>query len=86
MADLVRVYQFRDRDHICCHDVSVTQCYALEMLVAERLTEARRAAQQVHRAALARPQRRPLRARLGEALIALGEWLRRGVVLAPQPS
>jgi DNA-binding MarR family transcriptional regulator len=33
VADLVRVYQFRDRDRICCHDVSVTQCYALEMLV-----------------------------------------------------
>ena len=30
---LVRVYQFRDRDRICCHDVSVTQCYALEALV-----------------------------------------------------
>src|SRR5262245_44345508 len=34
VADLVRVYQVRDRDHICCHDVSVTQCYALETLVA----------------------------------------------------
>ena len=34
IADLVRVYQFRDRDRICCHDVSVTQCYALETLVA----------------------------------------------------
>ena len=33
VADLVRVYQFRDRDRICCHDVSVTQCHALEMLV-----------------------------------------------------
>jgi MarR family transcriptional regulator, 2-MHQ and catechol-resistance regulon repressor len=33
IADLVRVYQFRDRDQICCHDVSVTQCYALETLV-----------------------------------------------------
>jgi MarR family transcriptional regulator, 2-MHQ and catechol-resistance regulon repressor len=33
VADLVRVYQFRDRDRICCHDVSVTQCYALETLV-----------------------------------------------------
>lgn len=32
VADLVRVYQFRDRDRICCHDISVTQCYALEML------------------------------------------------------
>lgn len=33
IADLVRVYQFHDRDQICCHDVSVTQCYALETLV-----------------------------------------------------
>ena len=33
IADLVRIYQFRDRDRICCHDVSVTQCYALETLV-----------------------------------------------------
>ena len=33
LAELVRVYQFRDRDRICCHDVSVTQCYALEALL-----------------------------------------------------
>jgi DNA-binding MarR family transcriptional regulator len=33
VADLVRVYQFRDRDCICCHDISVTQCHALEALV-----------------------------------------------------
>ena len=33
VADLVRVYQFRDRDRICCHDVSVTQCHALETLM-----------------------------------------------------
>jgi MarR family 2-MHQ and catechol resistance regulon transcriptional repressor len=33
VAELVRVYQFRDRDQICCHDVSVTQCHALEVLV-----------------------------------------------------
>ena len=32
VSDLVRVYQFRDRDRICCYDVSVTQCYALETL------------------------------------------------------
>jgi len=32
VAELVRVYQFRDRDRICCHDISVTQCYALETL------------------------------------------------------
>lgn len=29
----MRVYQFRDRDRICCHDISVTQCHTLEMLV-----------------------------------------------------
>lgn len=33
VAQLVRVYQFRDRDRICCHDISVTQCYALETLL-----------------------------------------------------
>jgi DNA-binding MarR family transcriptional regulator len=32
LSELVRVYQFRDRDRICCYDVSVTQCYALETL------------------------------------------------------
>lgn len=32
LSDLVRAYQFRDRDRICCHDISVTQCYALEAL------------------------------------------------------
>jgi MarR family transcriptional regulator, 2-MHQ and catechol-resistance regulon repressor len=33
LSNLVRIYQFRDRDRICCYDVSVTQCYALEELV-----------------------------------------------------
>jgi len=33
VSDLVRIYQFRDRDRICCYDISVTQCYALEALV-----------------------------------------------------
>ena len=33
LSELVRVFQFRDRDRICCYDVSVTQCYALEELV-----------------------------------------------------
>jgi DNA-binding MarR family transcriptional regulator len=32
LNDLVRLYQFRDRNLICCHDVSVTQCYALHAL------------------------------------------------------
>jgi MarR family 2-MHQ and catechol resistance regulon transcriptional repressor len=33
LAELVRVYQFRDRQRICYYDVSVTQCYAISMLV-----------------------------------------------------
>lgn len=33
VQQFLRVYQFRDRDRICCHDVSVTQCHALEQLV-----------------------------------------------------
>ncbi|MQA89450.1 MAG: MarR family transcriptional regulator [Gemmatimonas sp.] len=32
ISDLIRVYQFRERDKICCHDLSVTQCHALEMI------------------------------------------------------
>lgn len=33
LSDLIRIYQFRDRDRICCHDVSVSQCYGLQALV-----------------------------------------------------
>ena len=33
LGELVRVYQFRDRDRICCYDISVSQCYALEAVV-----------------------------------------------------
>jgi DNA-binding MarR family transcriptional regulator len=32
LSDLVRLYQFRDRNVICCHDISVTQCYAMQTL------------------------------------------------------
>lgn len=32
LSDLLRVCQFRDRERICCFDVSVTQCHALEAL------------------------------------------------------
>lgn len=35
VAELVRVYQFRDRKRICYYDISVTQCYALGALVAK---------------------------------------------------
>jgi DNA-binding MarR family transcriptional regulator len=31
-AELVRGYQFRDREGICCHGLSVSQCYTLEAL------------------------------------------------------
>ena len=31
-VDLIRAYQFRDRDRICCHGLSVSQCYALDAL------------------------------------------------------
>jgi DNA-binding MarR family transcriptional regulator len=34
LSELVRAYQFRDRQRICYYDVSVTQCYAISMLVA----------------------------------------------------
>lgn len=30
LSELVRVIQFRDRDRACCHDLSVSQCYALK--------------------------------------------------------
>ena len=29
---LLQIYQFRDRQRTCYHDISVTQCYALEAL------------------------------------------------------
>lgn len=32
ITDLIRVYQFRDRDAVCCHDVSLGQSHALERL------------------------------------------------------
>jgi MarR family 2-MHQ and catechol resistance regulon transcriptional repressor len=35
LSNLVRLYQFRNRDQICCFDVSVPQCYGLEALVRE---------------------------------------------------
>ncbi len=32
-TDLLRKYQFRDREEICCHGLSVSQCYTLEGLL-----------------------------------------------------
>jgi MarR family 2-MHQ and catechol resistance regulon transcriptional repressor len=34
-SELVRRYQFRDRDQICCHGLSVSQCYTLDALAEE---------------------------------------------------
>jgi MarR family transcriptional regulator, 2-MHQ and catechol-resistance regulon repressor len=31
-AELVRRYQYRDRDQVCCHGLSVSQCHTLELL------------------------------------------------------
>lgn len=31
-AELVRGYQFRDREGICCHGLSVSQCHTLDLL------------------------------------------------------
>jgi DNA-binding MarR family transcriptional regulator len=36
LSELVRVYQFRDREKTCYYDLSVTQCYALEAIVHQR--------------------------------------------------
>lgn len=33
LSELMRVYKFRDRDRICCYDISVRQCDALDTLV-----------------------------------------------------
>ena len=48
LTDLVRVYQFRDRKRICCHDISVTQCYALDVLVREAPVALRRLAEALY--------------------------------------
>jgi hypothetical protein len=50
--------------------------YALETLVALRLTEARATARRLDLLALARPPRKSVRQRIGATLIGLGEWLR----------
>ena len=67
VSELVKVYQFRDRDRICCHDVSVTRCHALEALVeagpmrlsalAERLFLDKSTTSRVVRTLVKKPQR-----------------------------
>ena len=60
--------------------------YALETLVAIRLSEARAEAHRLDLMALAQPPQLPVRRRLGLALIALGEWLRDTGAVAPARS
>jgi DNA-binding MarR family transcriptional regulator len=39
LSELARRYQFRSRDEVCCYGLTVSQCYALEMLYEqEKLT------------------------------------------------
>lgn len=33
LSDFVRAYLLAERDQICCHDISLTQCYALDALL-----------------------------------------------------
>ena len=32
IVELIKKYQFRDRNEMCCHGISVSQCYTLETL------------------------------------------------------
>ena len=32
LSELLRRYQFRDREQVCCHGLSISQCYTLELL------------------------------------------------------
>lgn len=47
-AELVRRYQFRDRDRICCHGLSVSQCYALQAVEAQGPLAMRALSGQLH--------------------------------------
>ena len=33
VQEMARLFQFRDKDRICCYGITVTECYALEMLI-----------------------------------------------------
>jgi MarR family transcriptional regulator, 2-MHQ and catechol-resistance regulon repressor len=35
-SELIRRYQFRDRDQVVCHGLSISQCYALQTLAQQR--------------------------------------------------
>lgn len=47
LTQLIHVYQYRDRDRICCHDVSVTQCHAMEILAKQGVMRLQSLAEQL---------------------------------------
>jgi MarR family transcriptional regulator, 2-MHQ and catechol-resistance regulon repressor len=47
MTELLRIYQFRDRDRIDSHGVTVTQTYALEVLLRRREVTAKELAHEL---------------------------------------
>ena len=46
--ELIVRYQFRDRNQICCHGLSVSQCYALDALAEDGDLTMQRLAQRMH--------------------------------------
>jgi MarR family 2-MHQ and catechol resistance regulon transcriptional repressor len=46
--ELIKRYQFRDRNQICCHGLSVSQCYVLDALAEEGDLTMQRLAQRMH--------------------------------------
>ncbi len=46
--ELIVRYQFRDRSQICCHGLSVSQCYVLDALAEEGDLTMQRLAQRMH--------------------------------------
>ena len=47
MTELLRVYQFRDRDRVASHGLTVTQTYALEVLLRRREVTAKELAREL---------------------------------------
>jgi MarR family transcriptional regulator, 2-MHQ and catechol-resistance regulon repressor len=40
LSDLARRYQFRNRDEVCCYGITVSQCYALQVLSRQKTVTA----------------------------------------------
>jgi len=46
--ELIKRYQFRDRNQICCHGLSVSQCYVLDALAEDGDLTMQRVAERMH--------------------------------------